>query len=87
MKYDAVMDRSRELFDERGAAYGDVSNVHGDIAMLATIILGREVTKYEVSTIFECAKLARRKADPAYVDNYVDQINYTAFSAQFATEG
>ena len=55
-------------------------------AQIASLISGRNYAKYDISVVMESVKLARRRFDPLLDDSYIDQINYTAFSAQFAKE-
>jgi len=50
----------------------------------------KDYNEYDISVVMEAIKLARRRANPTLADNYIDNVNYTAFSAQFAlkdTEG
>ena len=86
MNHTDVLYKAAEILNERGQQYGEASPLFDDVAALATIILGKPFNKYEVSVVMECLKLARRKVTPLLEDNYVDQVNYTAFSAQFAVE-
>ena len=86
MKHTDVLYTAADVLNQRAETYGDSEPLFGDIAALATIILGKHYSKYDVSVVMECVKLARRKVTPLLEDNYVDQVNYTAFSAQFAVE-
>jgi hypothetical protein len=54
-------------------------------AKLASIILDRDVTPYEITVILKCLKDARKKYDRLNVEHYADNINYEAFSYEFAT--
>lgn len=51
---------------------------------MATIMLDRVVTPYEVAILLHAVKLARMSVNRKYSDNYVDGVNYLAFAAQFA---
>lgn len=86
MNHTDILYKAADTLNQRAETYGDADPLFGDIANLATIVLGKPVTKYDVSVVMECLKLARRKVSPLLEDNYVDQVNYTAFSAQFAVE-
>jgi hypothetical protein len=55
-----------------------------DVAEMATMVLGKTIKQYDVTTIMEILKLRRRRSNPKLADNYIDNVNYTAFSAQFA---
>ena len=70
----------------RGITYGEVDEMFDNAATIASIITGKKLTKYDVTSVMEAVKLARRRTSPGLDDNYVDGINYTSFSAQFAAE-
>ena len=84
MNHKDILYKAAETLNERGANYGDIEEVFADVALMASIVLGKEITKYDVTTIMETMKLRRRRANPKLADNYIDNVNYTAFSAQFA---
>ena len=86
MNHTDILYKAADTLNQRAETYGDADPLFGDIANLATIMLGKPITKYDISVVMECVKLARRKVTPLLEDNYVDQVNYTAFSAQFAVE-
>ena len=86
MNHTDILYKAADTLNQRAEQYGDAEPLFSDIAALATIVLGKPFNKYEVSVVMECLKLARRKVSPLLEDNYVDQVNYTAFSAQFAVE-
>ena len=75
-----------QMFNERGKSYGDTEFMFDLIANLASLITGREFTAHDVSVVHEATKLARRRVDPSGADHYIDNINYTAISAQFAAK-
>lgn len=52
---------------------------------MATIILGKHITLYDVAIIMMAMKMARITSTPSLEDNYVDGINYMAFASQFST--
>lgn len=86
MKHEDILMHCAVTVNERGKEYGDIEFMFETAAMIATLVLGRDVTKYEVTTILEAVKLARRRVNPLLDDNYIDGINYTSFSGQFAKE-
>jgi len=70
---------------DRGNRYGPMEEMFDRTARLASIILDRTVTPYEITTILKCLKDARKKYDRANPEHYMDNVNYEAFSAQFIT--
>ena len=64
---------------ERGTRYGPMEEMFDRTARLASIILDRTVTPYEITTILKCLKDARKKYDRANPEHYMDNVNYEAF--------
>jgi len=69
---------------DRGNQYGPEELCFDRISKLATIILNKEISSYDVSMIMVALKLGRLQEARGLDDNYVDGINYMAFAAQFA---
>lgn len=75
-----------DLIEQRGQLYGDARKNFRRISKIASVILGRDVTRYEVATILLAVKLGRMPEDPSYADSYDDGINYLAFMKMFRDE-
>ena len=86
MNHKDVLYQAASILNDRGEMYGDIKDVFSHAAQIASLISGKEYNEYDISVVMECVKLARRKVTPLLEDNYIDQVNYTAFSAQFAVE-
>ena len=86
MNHKDILYKAAELLNIRGADYGDIESMFEDVAQLSSIVLGKEIVAYDVTTIMEMIKLRRRRSNPKLADNYTDNVNYTAFSAQFALD-
>ena len=86
MRHDQFLMAAAETVNTRGQAYGDVDFMFETAAQIATLLIGKPITKYEVTSILESVKMARRRVNPLLDDNYVDGINYATFSGQFAKE-
>ena len=85
MNHTEVLTNAINILRDRDTKYGPVQEMFERTAKLASIILDRDVTPYEITVIMKCLKDARKKYDPINVDHYADNINYEAFSYQFAT--
>jgi len=74
-----------ELINARGADYNTESleQHFREVAAVASVVLGKEITARDVAIIMSCIKLVRSKASPGKLDNYVDAMNYMAFAACF----
>jgi hypothetical protein len=75
-----------ELLSEREKTYGDPAKNFARIARIASVILDRRVSRYEIAAIMVAVKLGRVPNDPAYADSYDDAINYLAFMKMFSEE-
>jgi len=84
MKHKEVLYKAAEILNDRNAMYGDIKDVFSHAAQIASLISGKDYVEYDISVVMEAIKLARRRANPKLADHYIDNINYTAFSAQFA---
>ena len=84
MNHKEILYKAASILNERDKMYGDVTPLFENAAQLASIMTGKDLTKYDISVVMEAIKLARRRANPKLADHYIDNVNYTAFSAQFA---
>jgi len=86
MNHKDILMHSAATVNERGEQYGSPEFLFEVAARMASLITGKELTKYDITSVLEAVKLARRRVNPMLDDNYIDNVNYTAFSAQFADE-
>ena len=84
MNHKDILYKAAATLNDRGEMYGDIAPLFDNAAKIASIITGKEFSKYDISVVMEAIKLARRRANPKLADHYIDNVNYTAFSAQFA---
>ena len=85
MEYENIMHSASEMFADRGAQYGDMKATLTRQAKIATLVLGRVITPYDVAMVMHAVKLGRLEGSRNKADNYIDGINYFAFAATFAT--
>ena len=85
MNHTDVLAEAVRVLRERDTKYGDVQDMFERTAQLASIILGKTYTPYEITIILKCLKDARKKNDVLNIEHYADSINYEAFAYQFAT--
>ena len=83
MTYQELLKKAVETISERGDQYGTVENNFNRISAIASAILDRQVTPYEIAMILHALKLARIGASPTNADSYIDGINYLAFAGGF----
>ena len=82
-----VLQTSASVLNDRAAQYGDETACFDRVATIASTILGKNLTAYDISIIMVAMKLGRLREARQKVDTYVDAINYVAFAAQFAPAG
>lgn len=84
MHYRNLLKTALETMDERQKKYASPEVNFARIASLASILLNRNVTPYEIAMIHLCTKLGRHIETPTYDDNILDGVNYLAFAGTFA---
>ena len=84
MNHREVIKSQVSALNQRQELYGTEATCFARIASFASLLLGREVSEYEVAIFNMATKLGRIPERPDYADNYIDLNNYSAFAAQFA---
>lgn len=84
MDHRETLRMSASILNERAREYGDPVKCFSDAATIATVMLRRPITPYDIAKIMEALKLAREAESPHRSDHYIDRINYTAFACQFS---
>jgi len=79
-----ILTASVVILGDRGRKYGNVEDTFERASKLATILLDKQITMYDVAMIFHAMKMARLNSSRTMDDNYIDGINYLAFAAQFS---
>ena len=86
-----VLANAFETIKARGVTYDRATGIEDNfeqIAVIAGLLIGKPVSKWEVAMILAAVKLRRIAKAPDHADSYVDLINYAAFAASFmAKEG
>ena len=84
MNSQEILAKAAAVFDERGSQYGDPADMFDSISLVASVVLHRNLSAYDIAMIFHCAKLCRTTTSREELDHYVDGINYLAFAGQFS---
>ena len=79
-----ILEQAQNTLSLRGQRYGSVEETFDRAAKIASIILDKQISIYDIAIIMHSMKMARINASRTYDDNYVDGINYLAFAAQFS---
>lgn len=70
---------------QRGEEYGDAAPSFTRAAILASTILGRRMSAYDISVVMMAVKMSRINNQPDHLDSWVDLTAYASFAAQFST--
>jgi hypothetical protein len=70
--------------NQRGEEYGHLKENFDRISALASIMLGRTITPYEIAVMLLAVKMSRMSENRFKLDNYFDGVNYMAFAGCFA---
>ena len=86
MNYYDIMRNAAEIFNERNPRYGDMRVGMSNVAQIATIITGIQLTAHDVALVLHAVKLSRLGGDRKNPDHYIDGVNYMAFAGELITE-
>ena len=86
MNYYDIMRNAAEIFNERNPKYGDMRVGMNNVAQIASIITGIEMTAHDVALVLHAVKLSRLGGDRKNPDHYIDGVNYMAFAGELITE-
>lgn len=80
---DVLLATTRTL-QERTTQYGSPAVTYKRAAAIASQMLQKDLTAYDVVMILHAVKLSRMPSGRDKIDHYEDAINYLAFAAEFA---
>lgn len=84
MHHTDYLTTAARTLQNRSADYGQPEPCFVRIAEIASLLLAKPVTPYDVARIHIATKLARSVESATKDDTWIDLINYAAFAGQFA---
>jgi len=87
MDHGDIIKTSATVIAKRRESYGPPTECFERAAIIASAMLGKTVTPYEVVSIMHAVKLARIAQSPKNLDHYVDGVSYLAFAGEFSGAG
>jgi hypothetical protein len=72
---------------DRHMDYGDPVENHRNIAKIASIATGHNLTAHDVVMVLLAAKMARARISPAKKDHYIDMMAYAGIAYECITDG
>ena len=86
MNRSQLLDAAKQIVTEdRNAQHGEPEDTFGLIAAYWSAHLDHNVSPGDVAVMMTLLKLARLKANPANIDNWLDGCGYLACGAEIAT--
>lgn len=86
MNHKEILTHATNILQDRGHLYGNVDDLHNDISIICSVLLGKNISSYDIAMVHVATKLVRMKNTRTHKDNYVDAVNYLTFAAQFADQ-
>ena len=84
MNHRDILNTAITTISQRGQEYGDVLPSFVRAANIASSVLDRKVTAFDVAAIMVAVKMSRLANNREPTDSWVDLVAFTAFAAQFA---
>jgi hypothetical protein len=79
-----ILLQTTRTLQERTKMYGSPLDTYTRAATIASTVLGKALTAYDIVMILHAVKLSRIPTGRDVIDHYEDGINYLAFAAEFA---
>ena len=79
-----VLNSAVTTISNRGNEYGDIHPNFVRAATIASCLLDKKLTAFDVAAVMMAVKMARLTHNREHEDSWVDLTAYTAFAAQFA---
>ena len=86
MNCNDVLSTALTTIRDRGKDYGDIRTSFQKAAIIASAMLNKTISPYDVAVIANAMKMSRLSNNPTHQDSWVDSAGYTAIAAQLAGE-
>lgn len=90
MKRDEILHKAEQVIcHDRKNAYGEAENCFSDIANLWGVYLAEAdvvLDSVDVASMMVLLKVARARANPLHMDNWIDICGYAAIGAELAQQ-
>lgn len=86
MEHRETLTQAARILTERANDYGTPAECFSRIASIASTILGRTVSRYEVAVILASTKMGRATESSQKADTWIDAVNYLAFCNEFVND-
>jgi len=79
-----ILTQAAVTLADKHRRYGSVVDTFDRASLIATTVLGKHITLYDVSVIMHAMELAKISTKPTEDAHYVEGINSLALAAQFS---
>jgi hypothetical protein len=79
-----ILMQSATTIEQRGTEYGPALENFEKACYIATAILEKPISVYDLCIIMTALKLSRISANKRHEDSFIDAASYLAFAAQFS---
>jgi Domain of unknown function (DUF6378) len=87
MDYSKFVVEAVSKVQERGRDYGSFHEGFQKASVIATTMLNKEISSYDIMVVMMAVKMSRIAFDMAHQDSWVDLIAYTSFAGELGTNG
>jgi hypothetical protein len=81
-----MIQQAARLLGDRGDSYGDAGVSHQRAADIASILLNKKVSRFDIGIALLATKLSRLAHDPDHQDSAVDALNYLSFAYSWSQD-
>lgn len=79
-----ILNSALTTISQRGNEYGDIRPNFVRAATIASCMLDKKLTAFDIAVVMMAIKMARLTHNREHEDSWVDLTAYTAFAGQFA---
>ena len=84
MNHQDILSTAKATISQRGQEYGDALPSFVRAANIASAILDRKLTAFDIAVVMMAVKMSRLSHQRGHEDSWVDLAAYVAFAAQFS---
>lgn len=84
MNHQDILSTAKATISQRGQEYGDALPSFVRAANIASAILDRKLTAFDIAVVMMAVKMSRLSHQRGHEDSWIDLAAYVAFAAQFS---
>lgn len=84
MNHQDILSTAKATISQRGQEYGDALPSFVRAANIASAILDKKMTAFDIAVVMMAVKMSRLSHQRGHEDSWIDLAAYVAFAAQFS---